>query len=115
MKITAIAIAAKLVQRKSQRLRRLPVAPITFLAIDSSHPPGQAVSRRIARPRRRPQAPVDSSRLTRKVARYKVLGAIRALGLRSAGVRKGRLAGGRLAEERDRLVAVLDTELLDDR
>src|SRR4051795_5190295 len=30
---TAIAIAAKLVHRNSQRLRRLPVGPITFLAI----------------------------------------------------------------------------------
>src|SRR3954451_2699833 len=31
---TAIAIATKLVHKNSQRLRRLPVGPITFLAID---------------------------------------------------------------------------------
>src|SRR4051794_17838780 len=36
MNSTAAAIAASVVHRNSQRLRRLPVGPITFLAIDMS-------------------------------------------------------------------------------
>src|SRR6266516_318238 len=114
---TAIAIAAMVVHRTSQRLRRLPVGPITFLAMKGL--PSSAVGATGV------AASLDSIAVHRtcgqdqgRADRYPLQGGAETYGACGSQRFRPRLDAGSavrgFVEERNRLAAVRDSELLYD-